>query len=277
MKKTTKGFALSIALCLMLLLAFPFCAFAENTAYVADDADLLTVQEEANLQAQCEELKTATGWSVVIVTTNTLNGKSPMEYADDYFDYNDYGENGCLFLLSMEDRDWWVSTSGTAIHAITDYTLNTVIPEEIVGKLSSGDYYRAFSDFGTLALRCYTEAQTGDPYDTNNLYIGSDGKEIGASSDDNERFYPIIISLICALVISLVITKMVKSGYKPVRMNASASNYLVDGSLNVTQQYEHFLYSTVSKSARSSSSSGGGSSTHSSSSGSSHGGGGGKF
>ena len=50
---------------------------------------------------------------LVVVTANTLGGKSPMEYADDYYDYNGYTDDGALLLVSMEDRDWWISTKGS--------------------------------------------------------------------------------------------------------------------------------------------------------------------
>ena len=42
-----------------------------------------------------------------------------MEYADDFYDYNGYGmgekHNGIIMLISMENRDVWFGTTGSAI------------------------------------------------------------------------------------------------------------------------------------------------------------------
>lgn len=273
-----KIITLTLAVFLVVLTSVPFCAFAEEKDYVVDNADLIFDLNEEELEKELKDISERTGMDVVVVTTNTLDGKTPMEYADDYYDYNGYANDGCIFLVSMEDRDWWVSTKGYGITCITDYGIK-VIESECVGYLSNADYYLAFSKYGKLVEEFYNEAKTGAPYDTNNKYKDENGKTIGGVGEKmtGDNLKGVVIALICALVIALVVVSSVKRSYKPVRFNASASNYLVDGSLNVTQSYEHFLYSNVSKTERQSSSSGGGSSTHTSSSGSSHGGGGGKF
>ena len=46
---------------------------------------------------------------IVIVTTNTLDGKLPTVYADDFYVAKEYGfgldKDGVLLLISKEDRD----------------------------------------------------------------------------------------------------------------------------------------------------------------------------
>ena len=270
-----KKILLSLLLVVLLVMSVPFCAFAEGKDYVVDSADLIFDANEEELEAQLKGVSEEIGMDVVVVTTNTLDGKTPEAYADDYYDYNGYADDGCLFLISMEDRDWHISTKGYAITCITDYGIG-VLEEECVGSLSNGDYYIACSKYGKLVKEFYNEAKTGIPYDTNNYYTDENGNTIGAPEKKSVA-KGLFISLVAALIIAFVIMSIVKSSYKPVKFNRSAANYLVDGSLKVTQSYEHFLYSNVTKTARSDSSSGGGSSTHSSSSGSTHGGGGGKF
>ena len=84
----------------------------ESLPRVVDDADLLTENEEKSLENQIKAITDEYDFDVVLVTADTLGGKSPMEYADDYYDYNGYGANkdcdGVLLLVSMEDRDWWI-------------------------------------------------------------------------------------------------------------------------------------------------------------------------
>ncbi|MBR3149228.1 MAG: TPM domain-containing protein [Eubacterium sp.] len=270
-----KKLSLIFALICVLVMSVPFSAFAEGKDYVVDNADIIFDANEEELEAEYAALSATIGMDVVVVTTNTLDGKTAEAYADDYYDYNGYADDGCLFLVSMEDRDWHVSTKGYAITCITDYGIK-VIESECVGSLSNGDYVVAFNKFANIVQQFYNEAKTNKPYDTNNKYTNEYGETIGSQAT-KENFKGVAISLIVMLVIALVVISGVKKSYKPVQFNRSAANYLVDGSLNVTQSYEHFLYSNVSKTAKSDSSSGGGSSTHTSSSGSTHGGGGGKF
>ena len=55
---------------------------------------------------------------------STLDGAVPQDYADDFFDYNDYGmgedKSGILFLITMSERKWCISTHGEAIQIFTD-------------------------------------------------------------------------------------------------------------------------------------------------------------
>ena len=96
-----------------------------------------------------------------------------MAYADDYYDYNGYGagadNDGILLLLSMEDRDWWISTTGYGIDAFTDYGID-VIGDEIVPDLSNGDYYSAFTEFIDLTDDFLAEAEKGNPYVRNAVW-----------------------------------------------------------------------------------------------------------
>ena len=66
---------------------------------------------------------------------------------------------------------------------------------------------------------------------------------------------------------------------KSVHMQAAAGNYVKDGSVDISEMRDLYLYSNITKRARpkNDNNSGGGSSTHISSSGETHGGGGGKF
>ena len=261
----------SVTLMLLLILAFP--AFAEEThdARVVDNASLLTQSEVEELTAKLDEISERQQLEVVIVTTNTIDGKSPMAYADDYYDYHNYGyganKDGVLLLLSMEDRDWWISTTGYGITAFTDAGIQ-LIGKEIVQYLSEGDYYGGFNLFAEEADRFVTQAKTGQPYD------------VGSLPKEKKKFFDAksaLIALGIAAVIALVVVFSIKSKYKPVKFKSNASDYLVQDSFVLTGSFDNFLYSNVSKTARSDSSSGGGSSTHSGSSGTSHGGGGGKF
>ena len=113
MKIQTRLASLLFALLLWAAAVLPVSA--ADLPRLGDDADLLTDHEEAVLLSELDEISERQRMDIVVVTTDSLEGKSAMEYADDFYDYNGYGfgnsRDGVLLLISMEDRDWWLSTT----------------------------------------------------------------------------------------------------------------------------------------------------------------------
>jgi uncharacterized protein len=248
MKKTMKAFLLVLSM--LLLTALPAFA-AEPPTRLVDGADLLTQSEEETVLAALDEVSAKYGNDVVVVTTDALGGKSPMAYADDFYDQNGYAEDGILLLISMEDRDWWISTCGDCISYFSDAAIDK-IGEEMLSDLSSGTYWRAFLVF---ANRC-------------EYYI--DGGINGFPFPFGRN---LIICLVVGFVVAFVATAAMKAQLKSVRQQ-NAGDYVKKGSMQLTDSGDYFMYRRVVRTALPKNDS---SSTHSSSSGRSHGGGGGKF
>ena len=90
----------------------------------------------------------------------------------------------------------------------------------------------------------------------------------------------LLISLFIGLIVALIVTASMKSGMKTIRRQDVANDYMISGSLQLTDNREMYLYRQVSRTEKpkeNRSSGGGGSSTHRSSSGRSHGGSSGRF
>ena len=263
-----KSFLVAVcALFLSLVLDVPAFGAGEAPRLV-DDAGLLTEGEESNLLDKLDEISHKQKADVVVVTVDSLEGKSPMEYADDYFDYNGYGygedRDGIILLVSMEDRDYWMSTRGFGITAFTDAGLE-FIADEFVPELSDGDYDKAFDLFADRCDEFLTQARKGRPYDRGHM-----------PREKFELLENMLISLAGGFVIALISVLVMMSKMKSVRFNNVAGNYVKENSLSITDSRELFLYFTVNRTARSKNN-GSGSSVHTSSSGASHGGSGGKF
>ena len=102
-----------LSIVLIVLLAAP--VFAAPSRLV-DDADLLSTTEEEIIAAKLDEVSQKWSMDVVIVTVDSIGDAAPNAYADDYYDYNGYGfganHDGILLLISMEERDLTISTTG---------------------------------------------------------------------------------------------------------------------------------------------------------------------
>ena len=282
MKKTaTRLRSLCAALAaLVLLLALAAPAFAAESDFadlyyrMNDGAEVLTEDEDNELEASLEELSVRQSFDVVIATIDSLDGEgytSMEEYADDLYDYCQFGyganRDGVLLLISKGDRKWHISTCGYGITAFTDAGIQ-YLGQQMTPDMADGDYAAAFRTFIRWTDAYVTAAREGHPYDVNNMpheplsimYLG--------------------LALVIGLVTALIVTGVMKSQLKSVAPQPDASSYVRQGSMRLTNQRDHFLYRDVHRTERpkaSDSSDSGGSSTHTSSSGTTHGGGGGSF
>ncbi len=225
-------------------------------------------EEFAALSDELKNISERQKCEVVIYTTNTFDGKTPTDYADDYYDTSGYGwgedKSGILFIINPQSRDWVISTCGFGITAFTDAGQEYIV-EQMSGALSEDDYITAFNQYADLCDEFLTQAHSGEPYDNGSL----PGQE-----KDINPIVDIIIGLAFGIIVAFIAVGKDKAALKSVRREADANNYIRSGSLQITKQYDNFLYRNVDVTEKESSS---GSSTHTSSSGTTHGGSSGKF
>ena len=254
----------------------------ETMNLVIDEADLLSDDEEARLNEKLNEISYRTQEVVVVLTTDTTGGKTSTEYADDYYDYHGFGldeeNSGVLLLVSMYERDWWISTTGKAVDQFTESGYN-YISDRFVPYLSSGDYYKGFTTFADLADEFIThEQQTGEAYGSSGN--SSEVMPLQQEKDLKDQIPGMaggmgVISFFIALIRSFSLKRKLKS----VLGQSEAGAYAVSGGANITGHSDVFLYHNLVMLPRVDSKSGGGigGGGHIGSSGTFQGGGGGKF
>lgn len=269
------------AVVLILFLSSTTCFAAAS--HLDDSAGLLSPNEAASLEESLDALSIKHGIDIAVVTVYGIgNGMSPMEYADNYLETNfvdsNNDVNGVLLLVDMYERNWHISTCGSAIENITDYGLE-YLEDVMIDDLSDGYYYDSFYSFaaGCDTLLDYA-SNNGYAYDYN-YNSGSRGHAPKNPSDSIPM--NLLISIVVGFIVSFISVSMMKSELKSVASQSGAANYVKGGSFNLTKTNDIYLYRNVSKTRRAetNSSSGhhGGSTTHHSSSGRSFGGRGGRF
>ena len=237
-----------------------------------DDADLLTNSEESQLLNRLKEVSSTWECNVAIVTVDDHDGTA-QEFADDYFDYNGFGADydgaGILFMISMYDREWAISTSGAAIYAFTDYGQEYLV-DNLMDDLSEGDYYDAFMSYANTADELLEMYSNGEPLD------------VGYKPPKGLMGWLLEIALcvVIGLLVALIPVLYMRSQLKTVKPATNAAYYHSSSGVKITSSHDRFTHKTYSKQPipkESSSGSSGGSSTHTSSSGSTHGGSSGHF
>lgn len=250
-------------------------------ALVNDFADLLSDSEEEKLNRKLQRIKDKYGFDAVVVTTNSLNGMDASDYADDFYDYSQYGQDGVLFLLDMGERVWYISTKGKGADYFTDYGID-VIAEEMMDDLSDGKYYDAFVIYGDKVEDFIISGNHGNIVD------------IGGGDDVKEKsgfgLFNVMISAITGAFTSLITSLSLKGKMRNTTRQHFARNYIVNNSFYLNGASDMLVNRHVTRTHRprrddsfhntnssSFGSGGGGSHMHTSSSGSSHGGHGGHF
>lgn len=247
---------------LAILLTLSPAVLAASAESVVDDADILTDAQEQKLSRMARQLRDAYDMEVVIHTVWSLGGKSAQAYADDYYDNNGYGagddDSGVIFVLSMEYRDWAISTCGKCIPALSDRKLDSLL-DSMSYELSRDDYYDAFVIY-LEELEAYF----------------AEYAESMAPPDAGDYIKIALIALAIGAVAGVVGLMILRSGMNTAKAQSGAQNYVENNSFALPVNRDTFIYTRTSR-VRIQTSSGGRSSTHRSSSGRSHGGRSGKF
>ena len=219
------------ALVILLALAVPAFAadgFADLYYRVNDSAEVLTEDEDGELETSLEELSVRQSFDVIIATIDSLESEgctSMEEYADDLYDYCQfgYGENrdGVLLLISTGDRKWHISTCGYGITAFTDAGIQ-YLGEQMTPDMADGDYAAAFRTFIQWTDAYVTAAREGHPYDVDNM--------------PKEPFSIVYlgVALVIGLITALIVTGVMKSRLKSVAPQRDATSYVRQGSMKLT-------------------------------------------
>lgn len=256
-----KKFYISLIL-LSSILLFVTSVSAESN-YIIDNADLLSETTEIELNKKIFEFKNVHNADIVILTTSTLEGKYPRDYADDFYDYNGYNHNGVLLLISTQENDVYISTSGNGIDAFTDYGINKAL-DEIVSLFSNGVFDIGVEKFISISDEYFTLAENGTPYDKSSV-----------PTTIEQIIIIIIIIWVISFIISLIIVNNMRSKLISIRAKSNANDYIQNKNIDLVNSNDIFLYRNISRVRIPKDN--GGSSSHRGSSGRMHGGGGRKF
>ena len=242
---------------------------------IYDFADLLTDSEEERLYGEVKSFIETYNMDMVIVTIDDNNKSTSQDWADDFYDYNDFGVgntyDGLLFLIDMDKRNMWISTTGHAILVYSDIRIDNIL-DDTYEQISKKDYYMCSTVFIKDAKKY---AKQGVASSNKNYKIDSNGEYVKVEP------FPIFPIMVVSSIATLIFFLIARARHRTIAKATKASQYLVKNSLDLSVRDDKFINTHTSKTYSPQSSgggsSGGGSSTHHSSSGGCHGGGGRSF
>ena len=231
MKK--KLLMLLMVLC-MILPAVPAYAAEQR---VFDYADLLSDEEEQEVQMWAAEMQQIWNMDLAFLTTDDTEGKSVQQYGSDFYVEQDLGlgENydGVIFVLDMGGREGQIITCGKAIDIYTDYYID-VMWEDMVGFLSDGEYFQAFF---TLYVDLYHYATEYEKYQADSdAYLSDYSKEQKAKSILTSA----AISAVFALMVAAVSVSGMKKSHKNVKPFTDGRAYLKENGYHLSVNRDSF-------------------------------------
>ena len=139
---------------------------------LVDKADVLTDEEEKKLLKKLNKISEEEKVDVVVLTVENEAGKDVTAFADDYYDYNNYGfgykGDGIILVVDYGTRDWAISTKGKGIYIFTDAG-QKYISDKFVKYLSDGEAYEGFKTYANLCKKFIEQYRTGAAYDVGNM------------------------------------------------------------------------------------------------------------
>lgn len=235
---------------------------------IYDFAELLTEEEEKQLYDKVKEFIANTNLDLAIVTINTNVKDSTQEYADDFYDYNDFSIDGLAFVIDMQNRIFYISIAGKAMLYYDDYRIEYIL-SALDQEMYNHEYFNACNTLISQLTEYYNHgfSDNADKY----VVIGT----------QIYRKTPYLLLSIIAVVSATIGTLILALRNKKIKLATNSNDYFDNKSFEITKDTKEFISSNTSRVYIPPADSGGGGSSgggfHSGSSGASHGGGGHRF
>ncbi len=259
------------------MLCVPAYADDKPSAFIVDDADAFSDEDERTLAREAANAAYETGFNIVIFTSDNVGSNKSDDAVTDFADLK-YEElcgmntDGILLFINFDNKYDRISTSGVCINYFSDYRIERM--------WDNMDPFFAEEDYTGVALSFIADVENYYSAGKANHQTELFGGEFDPFYMLEEFFGTFMFTGFAALIVSIFLYSHYSKSYKIEKPETRA--YTLKDSLYFSVRSDTFVGNVTNRtySPRSSSSSSGGShhsghsSTHHSSSGGRHGGGG---
>ncbi len=261
--------SISVFLSLLLALCLISPAMAEvgekelmadgpEAVYVADEAGLLSPEDESALNDWAREVSEEHGCGVYIITVEDYrdyNGQSVYEAAKTLYTDRDLGlgaaSSGVLLLLSMDDRDYYLVAYGDGNRVFTDYGKEE-LAEEFLDDFADDDWMAGFEDYIDESDWMLYLAAEEEPLDVDGGYDAyAEGYEASFFDRLASMFYLTPLGIVFTLGISALaawlVCWLVKRPMRSVAARAEAGEYVAPGGVDIRIREDRFTHRTESR------------------------------
>ncbi len=223
-KKLQKSFILFLSFCIVFQVFLTIKSVVkaeEGEQRVYDEAGLLKDSEIEEIEKRAIKAEDKIETELYIVTTEDTKGQTSEEYAENFGRENRFGyqrQEGSyiIFLIDMQNRMIWISTSGRAKAELGEREVDDIL-DEIYIDISKGDYYQS----------CLSYLKMSEKYLKNTNVLSN----------------PLVCLAIAASVGGIVTGVLYSQASS--KMTAQARDYQVQGEFRVNQKSDLYVRTTV--------------------------------
>lgn len=120
----------------------------DATEKIYDFADLLTDTEESTLYKSVKHFTDSTKIEYVIVTISKNNKASSKDYTKDFYNYNDFSNDGIILLIDRDKKGIYMTTNGRAVELFPDSRMEPIL-KNVFNLTKEKKFYEACKSFTT--------------------------------------------------------------------------------------------------------------------------------
>ncbi len=236
-----KNKVFAVLMAVLMFLVMGICAVAQSSYAVVDEIGLLDADELSALEGKIEDISYEYDFDITLIITEDTEGYSLEDYAEGHYGL-DLERDGVVFAHDISGRDYMSIGRGYGASVISDAALDK-IDSDIVPYLQDGDYYGAYNTYLDLTAVFLQSAYEGTPYEGETGGIGG-------------LIIAMVIGLVGGFIIALVVTGGMKAKMNTARKKREATSYVRQGSFNLMQSNDRFLFENTTRTAKEKKSSG---------------------
>lgn len=202
---------------------------AEEKIY--DFAEILTEGEEETLFKNIKHFISSTNMDYAIVTTKKNNKGSSKDYTKDFYNYNDFGNDGIILLIDRDKMGIYMTTSGRAVELFSDERMEPIL-KNVFELTKKKKFYDACKSFTTSISEI---VKIGTVKDDEVVKVGKDGT-VKVSKDLHVVNVAIFALLGTGIIIGILILRC-----RMVRKATSARDFLNKDTMKIVDISEMFL------------------------------------
>lgn len=209
---------------------------AEEKIY--DFADLLTDGEEEALYKHVKHFIDKTKIDYVIVTISKNNKGSSKDYTRDFYNYNNFGNDGIILLIDRDYKGIYMTTNGRAVELFPDSRMEPIL-KNVFMLTKEKKFFEACKSF-TTSISEFVK-----------IGVVSDDEEVVKVSQDgtvkvSKSLHLLEVSIFALVGTAIIIGILVLSS-RMVRKATSASDFLNKDTMKIIDISEMFLGSRTFK------------------------------
>lgn len=206
----------------------------DATEKVYDFAELLSPDEEKEIYNKIIEYNKESSYDAVVVTTNDLLGKDLSKYVYDFYDYNDFKNEGVIFVIYVghgepgmymgvcapKGSNYFDLYNNSIVKSTSDYLYKNSIRKN--------NYYEGCYNFVKIVHGLYIQGQN------ESSYIGENGEIV--------QTIPIFEILVIAFALTFIIMFiLIKITSKKNNFKYNISDNINDETLSIICDYDKLV------------------------------------